>query len=574
MNSKKMRFSIRNKILIGSLSVNLLICLIMGVVIYHVVYTHFVDAVAQDTLSLAKVSAARIDGDTLDSLNEGDDESTANLEIQKEMIDIQSTADMNSIYTIGERNNQMVYITLPEEYDATVGEAVEDSFDEEARLAYESDGYATDSIEWDEEKENYYVTAYAPIYNQAGEKVAIIGIDYIVNGIVSTLNQIVIVIIVVGLIIMVLSAVISIFMANGIARGLKVVNNKVYDLVSADGDLTQQIHVNSNDEVSDIADNINNLLDYIRKVIQNIHSCSNHLSGSVDTALTTTIHTTDEINTVSSTMEEMSAAMEETSASLQQVQDATVHIKQDVDAMFESVQSGTDYASEMESRAKKLCQQAEIDTRDAKQTADEMTISLNEKIESSKAVENISNLTQQILEIAAQTNLLSLNASIEAARAGEHGKGFAVVADEISALATNSADTAKEIQVISNEVIDNVHALAAEATNMVEFVRTKTIGGYQELMNTGMQYQEDAEKVTSMLTDVENASKNIEDSMNGMTNAMSDVSIAVEESARGITQVASDISDMSDNMNRNKEVADENSQIVEKLEGEVNHFKF
>ena len=213
-------------------------------------------------------------------------------------------------------------------------------------------------------------------------------------------------------------------------------------------------------------------------------------------ALDTTVKTNDQLDGVSATMEEMSAAMEETSASLQQVQNSTSKIKDDVQGMYTSVREGTDYASNMEQRAMDMRRNAEQETESAKSAADEMTNSLNEKIEKSKAVEGISNLTQTILDIASQTNLLSLNASIEAARAGEHGKGFAVVAGEISSLATNSADTAKKIQTISEEVIGTVRELADEATRMVEFVREKTVGGYVQLMDTGLQYQEDAQRIS------------------------------------------------------------------------------
>ena len=68
----------------------------------------------------------------------------------------------------------------------------------------------------------------------------------------------------------------------------------------------------------------------------------------------------------------------------------------------------------------------------------------------SKAVKNIDVLTESILQITEQTNLLSLNASIEAARAGAAGKGFAVVADEIRKLAENSRHAANKIQNVTD----------------------------------------------------------------------------------------------------------------------------
>ena len=86
-------------------------------------------------------------------------------------------------------------------------------------------------------------------------------------------------------------------------------------------------------------------------------------------------------------------------------------------------------------------------------------VTVNEKIERSKAVEEISELTTEIINITDQTNLLALNASIEAARAGEAGRGFAVVADEIGKLASNSAVAAGEIRRVSAEVISAVNEL-------------------------------------------------------------------------------------------------------------------
>ena len=70
------------------------------------------------------------------------------------------------------------------------------------------------------------------------------------------------------------------------------------------------------------------------------------------------------------------------------------------------------------------------------------------------SVNKISKAATLISEIADQTNLLSLNASIEAARAGEAGRGFAVVAEEIGSLATQSADTAHEINDIIGELTE------------------------------------------------------------------------------------------------------------------------
>lgn len=101
-------------------------------------------------------------------------------------------------------------------------------------------------------------------------------------------------------------------------------------------------------------------------------------------------------------------------------------------------------------------------------------------------MKKITDILGEINSIAAQTNLLSLNASIEAARAGEHGKGFAVVADEIRALSEESAKSAGNIQNIlkwltdttrqvDDEITQGTNAAAESVDTIVDFLNTLRI---------------------------------------------------------------------------------------------------
>ena len=118
---------------------------------------------------------------------------------------------------------------------------------------------------------------------------------------------------------------------------------------------------------------------------------------------------------------------------------------------------------------------------------------LQTTIQESKKVEKVSELTNDILNIADQTNLLALNASIEAARAGEAGRGFAVVASEIGKLSESSRDAAVNIQSINSTVIGTVQELIKNANALVTYMEQNILPDYDNFVCAGAQYNVDGE---------------------------------------------------------------------------------
>ena len=205
--------------------------------------------------------------------------------------------------------------------------------------------------------------------------------------------------------------------------------------------------------------------------------------------------------------------------------------------------------------------------------ASNMAEAVGEKIEKSKGVEKIRELTKNIIDITEETNLLALNASIEAARAGEAGKGFAVVADEIGKLAANSAASAIEIQKVTDEVIRTVDGLAAESEEMITFMNGTAMGGYEKLLETSEDYQNNVAAMNEMMQSFAVESRQLKINMNEIREAIEGIKTAVSESAIGVTNVTETAVGLAGNISDIGTEAEFNLGIVGRLNQEVGKFK-
>ena len=209
----------------------------------------------------------------------------------------------------------------------------------------------------------------------------------------------------------------------------------------------------------------------------------------------------------------------------------------------------------------------------AKADADKLSQSLTEKLNRSKAVQQIGTLANDIITITDQTNLLALNASIEAARAGDSGKGFAIVAEEIGKLATTTEETAVQIQKVSSSVIHAVNELTLEAEKMLEFVNKISINGFDELVENSNIYYKDSQQLSGMLQLFSDETKTLISQLkNVQTDIQSvnkNVNIEVVD-VENVSMLSNDLSNRIKEINKQMNIT---KQVGEELNYEVNKFK-
>lgn len=573
VKTKVRRLSIRWKIMIPATILIIIMCTVIGVNSYIRIKTGMIQLGVEEAQMAASIAGFVIDGDSLTQVGTGFENTE---EYQNNLValrQIQSICGIAYLYTLHTDDNVRLYYGIDTD-DSSGQKRPGDPFDgeySEFSTVFTGQTYVQDYI--DKTADGSLISAYLPIKDGSGNVVALLGCDYDASYVVARIDGARNSIFQISGLCLILSLIILNIIVNRIMKSLNKVDHKIYDLVHNEGDLTQKLDISSGDELELIAENVNTLLEYIRGIMLNISSNSTQLGKSTGTIAESLISAKDNISDISATMEQMSAAMEETSASLYQVDESVVHIMQSIGSIAEKASSERDSAAKIMEKVQSIYEAAETDRADAARQAAEMSENMNERIQRSKAVEQIDTLTTEIINITDQTSLLALNASIEAARAGEAGKGFAVVASEIGSLADNSARAAEGIQKVSQEVINAVNELASESEHMIRFMNETAMAGYERLLSNSNNYKSDVGHLSETMRDFAEESMHLNNNIDSIKEAVDAVNIAVEESAKGVVGVTEMASDMTVSMENIKAEAEGNREIAGQLESEVEKFK-
>lgn len=325
------------------------------------------------------------------------------------------------------------------------------------------------------------------------------------------------------------------------------------------------------DEVGDIARAIQSLIHSLREILTNITSSAKALDGFSNQFAESFANITDSVDSVNTAVEEIASGAtsqaDETMSANQQVAEMGQALEE-TSANVENLHASSEKMEEYNETAGSNLEELNAISEQTKQSVIEVQKQTDLTNQSAKQIKEA---TELITDIAAQTNLLSLNASIEAARAGEHGKGFAVVADEIRALSEQSRQSAEKIV----EIVDTLLVNSDTSVQTMGEVMDKIGVQNDKLSETSQMFNllhNEIGTVADAIEKIRKQAESLEDKKNKVTSIVDGLAAIAEENAASTEETSASMLEFNEILSVCNKATGELRKLAEELAENTKHF--
>lgn len=298
-------------------------------------------------------------------------------------------------------------------------------------------------------------------------------------------------------------------------------------------------------EIILLKQSIFHLSESLESILSRLESESMVLEKSMEQVSSSVSLSSNNMEIISSQIEEIAAATQEITATTESL----THLSSGNLNFIESISTysaeGNEFALEMASNADRF----QTEARDGKIRTDSILRNLQFQLENSldenKKAVHILDFSNEIIEIAEEINLLSLNASIEAARAGESGRGFAVVASAIKKLAENSNHSASQIKKSSIQITSSLEKLMAQVRSLLQYVDRDVMNDYNHFLSIFENYYQDAGKISMIMGHFHNHASELRNSISDMNQGILQITEGMNTNSQALSFIAEQSSEFS-----------------------------